>query len=153
PTYKLIYPDGSSPGTGIVSNFSGWPNGCWSVSQNYLTALGPAGTYTAEIRQYNTKTRTTVLRASTNFAANVSCGNNHCEAGETPNNCSPDCGPVCGDGLCNWSETCSSCAADCGVCPCGDGTCNAAAGETCDTCSADCGQCVCGDGICNGAED
>jgi Trypsin-like peptidase domain len=37
------------------------------------------------------------------------------------------------------------------LCPCGDGTCDAAGGETTVTCPADCGT-SCGDGVCNGAE-
>lgn len=37
------------------------------------------------------------------------------------------------------------------LCPCGDGACNAAAGETTATCADDCGT-SCGDGACNGDE-
>ena len=38
-----------------------------------------------------------------------------------------------------------------GLCPCGDGTCDAAGGETTVTCPLDCGT-QCGDGACNGDE-
>ncbi|RME20293.1 MAG: hypothetical protein D6806_16665, partial [Deltaproteobacteria bacterium] len=37
------------------------------------------------------------------------------------------------------------------LCACGDGTCDAAAGEDTVTCPADCGT-TCGDGVCNGTE-
>ena len=46
---------------------------------------------------------------------------------------------------------CASGEAAPGLCPCGDGTCDAAGGETTATCPADCGT-ECGDGVCNGDE-
>ena len=50
---------------------------------------------------------------------------------------------VCGNDLCEASESCDSCSDDCGFCDsyCGDGTCDA--DETCATCAADCGPCAC----------
>ncbi|MCB9543773.1 MAG: chitobiase/beta-hexosaminidase C-terminal domain-containing protein [Myxococcales bacterium] len=66
------------------------------------------------------------------------CG--ECEAGEIcslEGRCDPP-PPSCGDDACNGAEDCSTCPADCGNC-CGDGTCDAAAGERCTTCPADCG--------------
>lgn len=40
-------------------------------------------------------------------------------------------------------------------CECGDGMCNAGAGETCASCEADCGTCpdTCGDGVCDPGDD
>jgi hypothetical protein len=59
--------------------------------------------------------------------------------------CKKGCGnkPKCGDGLCDASagESCSSCSADCGACPtCGDGVCDPAS-ENCQICAVDCGSC------------
>jgi hypothetical protein len=52
--------------------------------------------------------------------------------------------PRCGDGACQAAagETCSTCMVDCGACAprCGDGTCNGS--ETCSTCMGDCGPCM-----------
>ncbi len=80
------------------------------------------------------------------------CGDGVCDASETCQGCSADCGacpPACGDGACNGAETCADCPGDCGACPaCGDGSCNGA--ETCVDCPGDCGACppICGDGSC-----
>jgi hypothetical protein len=60
-------------------------------------------------------------------------------------------GPVCGDGKCESPESVSNCAADCKpAAKCGDGECQASAGETKENCSQDCGEpdAVCGDGKC-----
>eukprot|EP00500_Bicosoecida_sp_ms1_P002361 CAMPEP_0203814678 /NCGR_PEP_ID=MMETSP0115-20131106/5421_1 /ASSEMBLY_ACC=CAM_ASM_000227 /TAXON_ID=33651 /ORGANISM="Bicosoecid sp, Strain ms1" /LENGTH=1457 /DNA_ID=CAMNT_0050723559 /DNA_START=72 /DNA_END=4441 /DNA_ORIENTATION=+ len=92
------------------------------------------------------------------------CGDGACNAGETPSNCSFDCGSgsgpgYCGDGTCNAAtEACVDCPNDCGVCPavCGDGSCEQ--DEACSNCPSDCGLCplnddpVCGDFVCNGSE-
>ena len=63
-------------------------------------------------------------------------------------------GGYCGDGFCDAAagEGCGSCATDCGDCPyCGDGVCSAEAGEDSDSCEIDCGPppVVCGDGRCD----
>ncbi|KJE97563.1 tenascin-X [Capsaspora owczarzaki ATCC 30864] len=88
-------------------------------------------------------------------AARSVCGDRKCDATESCESCSVDCGTcrVCGDGFCSTDyETCRSCPHDCGVCPsCGDGVCNG--NEHCDTCPNDCGECIsCGDKVCNGRE-
>lgn len=57
--------------------------------------------------------------------------------------------PRCGDGACEADETCETCTEDCGGCqsPCGDGACDEAGGESACSCTSDCGPC-CGDGHC-----
>lgn len=63
-----------------------------------------------------------------------------------------DAGSTCGDGKCEAvaGESCVSCDADCGKCPasCGDNKCDAAAGEDCASCAQDCGIC-CGNSKCD----
>ncbi len=67
------------------------------------------------------------------------CGDRECSSTENCVSCTRDCGScVCGDGEC-IGETCSGCTADCSPC-CGDGTCQAEAGETAENCSQDCGS-------------
>jgi hypothetical protein len=81
------------------------------------------------------------------------CGNRRCDKPyESCSSCPGDCGPCtrCGDGRCDATagETCSSCQADCGECnPCGNGRCEA--WETITSCTADC---YCGDGLCEAGE-
>ena len=55
--------------------------------------------------------------------------------------CPGDCPCVCGDGLCAGIETCATCPIDCCGPACGDGFCDAAAGEDCFICPGDCGGC------------
>jgi hypothetical protein len=60
--------------------------------------------------------------------------------------------PCCGNGRCETPlESCRSCPSDCGICPacstCGNGVCDASAGENTCNCPLDCGPC-CIDGIC-----
>ncbi|GEM_PF-4357690 len=74
------------------------------------------------------------------------CGDEKCQAGETPTNCQPDCG-YCGDSICSDAETPESCPKDCSD-SCGDGVC--AADENSESCLDDCP--VCGDGVCGPAE-
>jgi hypothetical protein len=77
------------------------------------------------------------------------CGDDLCQAPETPQTCPADCGgPVCGNGSCEQGEGTTTCPSDCGS-ACGDGVCNGAERTT--TCPSDCGS-VCGDGVCNGSE-
>ena len=73
--------------------------------------------------------------------AEVICGDQTCDGGETCSSCPGDCGSciVCGNGSCQAGETCSSCPSDCGACvTCGNSVCEA--GETCGGCVWDCGQ-------------
>jgi hypothetical protein len=62
----------------------------------------------------------------------------------------------CGDGACDAGagESCSTCPGDCGACPptCPNGACDS--GETCATCAADCGACppMCPNGACETGE-
>jgi hypothetical protein len=68
---------------------------------------------------------------------------------------------VCRNGACSGEDStyafraiealCASGAPARGLCPCGDGTCDAAGGESTATCPLDCGT-ECGDGTCNGDE-
>ncbi len=81
-----------------------------------------------------------------------SCGNGRCEAalGESVASCASDCGALCetpADCLpqawrvaCpgHWECTASRCAAHCELDACGDGNCDAAAGETAASCPPDC---------------
>lgn len=70
-----------------------------------------------------------------------SCGDGSCDPDENCATCEADCNvcpDVCGDGQCTPSESCGSCEADCGVC-CGNGTCDAGAGEDWQACWRDCG--------------
>ncbi len=52
--------------------------------------------------------------------------------------------PVCGDGVCDYRSEKATCPADC---TCGNGLCEAAAGEDVVTCPKDCVEC--GDGFCS----
>jgi hypothetical protein len=84
------------------------------------------------------------------------CGDGICSDGEfCPEDCDPGPTPgVCGNGVCeaDAGETCASCPADCGSCggECGNGICEPGRGETCSSCSQDCGVCGphCGNGVC-----
>jgi len=68
---------------------------------------------------------------------------------------------VCRNGGCRGEDStyafraiealCATGAPAQGLCPCGDGTCDAAGGESTATCPVDCGT-ACGDGACNGGE-
>ncbi len=68
------------------------------------------------------------------------CGDELCEAPETPEDCPEDCtesGPVCGDELCTPPENPDTCPDDCPPGPiCGDGEC--VPPETLATCPDDC---------------
>ena len=86
------------------------------------------------------------------------CGNGQCEAGETPSNCSEDCGggtgEICGNGVCGAGETSANCAQDCGSGEvCGNGHCGP--GESSTNCPSDCGPISgdgCGNGVCESGE-
>ncbi|MGB0591278.1 MAG: cupredoxin domain-containing protein [Myxococcota bacterium] len=66
----------------------------------------------------------------------------YCELGE-------QCDFVCGDGTCDAGESCDSCSEDCGACgTCGDSVCDP--DENCASCAADCGAC---EGSCCEAHD
>ncbi|MBT6690683.1 hypothetical protein HN903_01200 [archaeon] len=91
------------------------------------------------------------------------CGDDVCDAGESPINCSQDCPEepsYCGDGICDVGEDDSSSGA--GGCPedceinigfCGDGVCDA--NEHFINCSEDCPRepSYCGDGVCDAGEE
>ncbi|KAG2485992.1 hypothetical protein HYH03_015314 [Edaphochlamys debaryana] len=74
------------------------------------------------------------------------CGDGFCDAGRGEDfaSCSADCPEdVCGDGVCGSTEDPVTCAADCcaaaaAAARCGDGVCDAFAGESCSSCPADC---------------
>ncbi len=83
------------------------------------------------------------------------CGNGVCEPeeGESYITCSADCKrtyvEVCGNGVCGAGETPEDCLEDCPLdAVCGDGICDADAGENSTLCAEDCGDMECGDGIC-----
>ena len=77
------------------------------------------------------------------------CGDELCELGETPFNCTIDCAP-CEDGQCVAPESPETCLADCGWC--GDGYCSQAENDGLDAdCPKDC-LAACGDGVCEGGE-
>lgn len=78
--------------------------------------------------------------ATTVTTAAPSCGDGTCDLGESCASCESDCNvcpDVCGDGQCTANESCGSCEADCGIC-CGNGTCDATAGEDWAVCWRDC---------------
>lgn len=61
------------------------------------------------------------------------------EENENSVNCPNDC--KCGDGICDDKESYETCPQDCtkNLAGCGDGTCDATAGETSENCAEDCG--------------
>lgn len=68
------------------------------------------------------------------------CGDATCDADEDCASCPTDCNACpsqCGDGQCDPTESCGSCEDDCGQC-CGNGTCDASAGEDWTVCFGDC---------------
>jgi hypothetical protein len=67
-------------------------------------------------------------------AAEATCGDGVCSAGETLASCAADCSR-CGDNQCTGNETVQSCPGDCGYC--GDKVC--ASNESIDSCPQDCG--------------
>ena len=100
-------------------------------------------------------------------------GSTCCLGSDTPGCDDPECeATVCAiDDFCcltSWDTYCVACAkggpgyqgADCsataGSCDfchtCGDGICDANAGDTCDNCPEDCEVCVCSDGMVNGCD-
>jgi plastocyanin len=69
------------------------------------------------------------------------CGDGTCDAGESCDSCSEDCGAcsTCGDGVCDPDEHCAGCATDCGACE--GSCCEAHDGPGCDDDSV--ALCVC----------
>ena len=83
------------------------------------------------------------------------CGDGCCGIGpdglqETACTCELDCATTCGDGCCSGDEDSCSCPGDCGAPECGNGKCEACAGETPCGCASDCGSAS--DGQCCGGE-
>jgi hypothetical protein len=86
--------------------------------------------------------------------AEIICGDQTCDGGETCSSCPGDCGSCCGNGSCQAGvgESCLSCQSDCGACGpvCGDGQCNGS--DNCSSCPGDCGACTCGNSVCEAGE-
>jgi len=120
--------------------------GPYSTNSNGIVKFTPdqPGKYTVKTGSTNPTSFEVRETSSVQVTEDTTCGNEECEAGESPENCPEDC-VYCGDGFCEGNEDKVSCPEDCMVC--GDGVCDdAEIGATQCFCAVDC--LVCGDGIC-----
>jgi len=155
PNYLHICPTGGAAGT--CTALAPGKNGCSNLDAIYVGATGICTTTGFLCANINGACGTgPIYGFCEGDLAQWSCNNVQSASG--PLGCCYTPANYCGDGICNGVENCATCSDCCGPTPppviCGDGSCNAGAGENCSSCTQDCGSCppICGNSSCEVGE-